>query len=48
MIELKKVERINEGNLLSFEVDDGDITFDIIEPDDNRSKVKEALNIFSS
>jgi len=48
MIELTKIERINEGNLLSFDVDNGDIRFSIIQYDNDYSYVKKALEIVAS
>ena len=45
-IELLSVERIEEGNLLEFNIDGGNMHIKIIQEDDKYKRISDALNIF--
>lgn len=47
-IEFLGVERIREGNLLEFDVDNGNMHFTIVQSDEDFSIMTDVLNIFAS
>lgn len=46
-VELVRIDRKADGNLLHFDVNDGDVYFRIMQYDNDYSRVKKALDIWS-